>query len=129
MPDTSSFLGSLVNLFTQDPFLLASQFLIIFLAGLVLFLIFFTLRDILLRTHSFPYQFLCILLVAALPVVGFLLYIIIRPARSLAQRETDRQISDVWQQLCANETRLPVPIASSETIVPSSFVSPSPPAV
>lgn len=64
--------------------------------GIVLvFLIFFTTRDILLRTHSLLGQLLCILLVALLPGVGFLLYLIVRPARTILQRETDHMVREL----------------------------------
>jgi hypothetical protein len=56
-------------------------------ASILLFLLLFTLRDIILRTHSFWFQALCVLLVGALPVVGFLLYLLIRPPRTIKERE------------------------------------------
>lgn len=62
---------------------------LILFASIVLFLLFFALRDILLRTRSFWYQFFCIVLVTLLPVVGFLLYLLIRPARTIKQRELE----------------------------------------
>lgn len=61
-------------------------------AALLLFLLLYTLRDILLRTKSFPYQFFCVLLVGALPILGFLVYLLVRPARTLKQRETDAML-------------------------------------
>ncbi len=65
--------------------------LIVF-AIVVLFLLFFALRDILLRTRSFWYQFFCIVIVTLLPVVGFLIYLLIRPARTIKQRELESMI-------------------------------------
>ncbi len=97
MFDASTIFGSAALLIARNPLLVSTQLSILLLLSLVLFLLFYALRDILLRTRSLPYQFLCILLVAALPVAGFLLYLLIRPARTLAQRETDRKIGELWE--------------------------------
>ncbi|MDD3896946.1 MAG: hypothetical protein PHU04_03845 [Candidatus Peribacteraceae bacterium] len=71
----------------DDPMLRLLQGSMLLVGILVIFLVFFTTRDILLRTNSFLYMFVCILLVAAFPVAGFLLYLLIRPARTLRERE------------------------------------------
>jgi hypothetical protein len=55
----------------EDPTLRLLQFGMMLIGVIVIFLVFFTTRDILLRTHSFWYMFLSILIVALLPVVGF----------------------------------------------------------
>ncbi|MCB9808375.1 hypothetical protein H6770_03920 [Candidatus Peribacteria bacterium] len=73
----------------EDPALRILQGAMLFLGVVVIFLVFFTTRDILLRTHSFWYMFISILLVAALPVAGFLLYLLIRPARTIKERELE----------------------------------------
>jgi hypothetical protein len=65
---------------------------LILFAIIVLFLLFFALRDILLRTRSFWYQFFCIVIVTLLPIVGFLMYLLIRPARTVKQRELESMI-------------------------------------
>ncbi len=83
------------SFFTADPALRLLQAGIIAGAFFLLFLLFWTLRDILLRTRSFAYQFVCVLVVALLPVVGFLLYLLIRPARTLKQRETDAMLRQI----------------------------------
>jgi len=59
-------------------------------AFFLVYFLFFTMRDIFLRTHSSLYQIACILLVALLPVVGFLLYFLIRPARTMKEREMEQ---------------------------------------
>lgn len=64
-------------------------------AFLLLFLLLFTLRDILLRTHSFWFQALCVLLTGALPIAGFLVYLLIRPARTLRERELEEMVRDM----------------------------------
>jgi hypothetical protein len=73
----------------EDPTLRLLQFGMLFVGVIVIFLVFFTTRDILLRTHSFWYMFLSILIVALLPVVGFFLYLLIRPARTIKERELE----------------------------------------
>lgn len=71
------------------PNLDANQIMVFATAFILLYFLFFAMRDIFLRTDSTVYQILCILLVAALPVVGFLLYFLIRPARTVRQRAID----------------------------------------
>lgn len=71
----------------EDPMMRLLQGAMLLTGVLVIFLVFFTTRDILLRTHSFLYMFVCIVLVAALPVAGFFLYLLIRPARTIRERE------------------------------------------
>lgn len=79
----------------DDPMLRLLQGGLVLLGFLVVFLVFFTTRDILLRTQSFTYMFLSILLVAALPIVGFLLYVIVRPARTLKEREVEAMLREL----------------------------------
>ncbi len=79
----------------DDPMLRLLQGGLVLLGFLVIFLVFFTTRDILLRTQSFTYMFLSILLVAALPIVGFLLYVIVRPARTLKEREVEAMLREL----------------------------------
>lgn len=111
----SVLLGRLSQLILSDPFLLVTQVLIGLLCATVLFLLFYTLRDILLRTHALSYQFFCILLVAVFPIIGFLLYLLIRPARTVMQRETDRKTDALWQTLCAQTVTTPqTPIVSRD---------------
>lgn len=65
---------------------------VVAIAVILIYLLLFTLRDILLRTRSFWYQFFCVLLVGCLPVVGFFLYLLIRPARTVKQRELEMML-------------------------------------
>lgn len=91
-----SFLQSLISPFSsflsEDPSVATTQVGLMAMVVVVLFLLFYTLKDVLLRTHSFLYQCVCILLVAFLPFVGFLLYLLIRPARTVKQREMERML-------------------------------------
>ena len=79
----------------DDPMLRMVQFLMLAVGSLAIFLVFFATRDILLRTDSFLIMFLCILLVALLPGVGFLLYLLLRPPRTLKERELEALIQQL----------------------------------
>ena len=76
----------------DNPGLRALQGVLIFIAIVTLFFLFFTLRDVLLRTRSFWVQFLCIVLVAVLPIFGFLIYLLVRPARTIKEREVEAML-------------------------------------
>lgn len=79
----------------QDPALRILQGVMLLLGLIVIFLVFYTTRDILLRTHSFLYMFLSIVVVAGLPIVGFFLYILIRPARTIKERELEMMMVEL----------------------------------
>ncbi len=81
--------ASFTQFFLDNPVLRAQQTALVFIAVVVLFLLFYALRDILLRTRSFLYQFVCIVIVAVFPIVGFLLYLLIRPTRTIKERELE----------------------------------------
>ncbi|MDD4628348.1 MAG: PLD nuclease N-terminal domain-containing protein [Candidatus Peribacteraceae bacterium] len=85
-----SLLDPLLLFLSDDPVLRVLQVVLIMTGALVIFFVFYTTRDILRRTHSFLYMAFCIVIVAALPVFGFLLYLLIRPSRTLLERENDR---------------------------------------
>lgn len=110
MSSLSAILTSFTDFFLSNPTLRAAQGGLIVVAALLLFLLFFALRDILLRTRSFWYQFASIILVALLPGVGFLLYLLIRPARTIKQRELHSMIltlvaSDAPGQITVGEPK------------------------
>ncbi len=76
--------------FALFPALDANQIVVFTASFFLVYFLFFTMRDIFLRTHSSLYQILCILIVALLPVVGFLLYFLVRPARTIKERELEQ---------------------------------------
>jgi hypothetical protein len=82
-----------------DPMLRFMQGLFLLLGAIVVFLVFFTTRDILLRTRSFLFMLVCIVLVAILPVIGFLIYLLIRPARTLRERVLDEAVDEIRMHL------------------------------
>lgn len=64
-------------------------YVLITVGVLAVFLVLFTARDITLRSQSFVWQVLAIVLVALLPIVGFMIYILIRPSRTSKERELE----------------------------------------
>lgn len=91
----------------EDPALRLLQGGMLLVGVVVIFLVFFTTRDILLRTHSFWYMFLSIILVAALPVLGFFLYLLIRPSRTSKEREMEVLLSEVLVAVRQSQRRQP----------------------
>ncbi len=85
--------------FSADPSILLVQSFMASAAFIIIFLVLFATRDILLRTHSFPYQIFCILLVAALPLLGFLFYLLIRPSRTLCHLRLEYKLDRVLELL------------------------------
>ncbi|MBP7114227.1 MAG: hypothetical protein KBA40_02110 [Candidatus Peribacteraceae bacterium] len=96
LESTSAFLAS-------DPAVLAVQGLMAGSAFIVVFLVLFTTRDILFRTNSFLLQTFCILLTAVLPIIGFFIYLLIRPPRTIAERAMHRDIIALMSKLNAHK--------------------------
>lgn len=91
----------------EDPALRLLQIGMLLLGCIVIFLVFFATKDILLRTHSFWYMCICIILVALLPIVGFLLYILIRPPRTIKEREQEEVLVELLAATRSNSQRTP----------------------
>ena len=89
----------------DDPALRLLQCGMLLVGVVVIFLVFYTTRDILLRTHSFWYMFLSIVLVAVLPVVGFFLYLLIRPSRTNKEYEMEELLTDILVEVRRNQRR------------------------
>jgi len=87
-----TFLEPWLLFLADDPTLRFLQLGMILLGTVVIFLVFYTTRDILLRTNSFLYMFFSIVIVALLPIVGFFLYLLIRPARTMKERELEEML-------------------------------------
>jgi hypothetical protein len=84
MNSVLSFLQSVPGILSSVPLIPA---ILVSIGSVGVFLILYATRDILLRTNSFLYQFVCILLVALVPGLGFLLYLLIRPSRTVREKE------------------------------------------
>lgn len=82
-----------LSLFTEDPLFRSLQIGVVVLAILSVYLVFFVTRDIVIRTKSFLYQFVCIVL-SVVPIVGFLLYLLIRPASTVREREMEKMLRE-----------------------------------
>ncbi len=84
---------------SSNPSLFFLQLTMVVGAALLVFLVLFTTRDILLRSRSFVIQFLCILLVALVPGIGFLLYLLVRPARTNRERMLEELVMDLSDEV------------------------------
>lgn len=91
----SPVLESASSFLAADPAVLFMQLLTVGGATVIVFLVLFATRDVILRSHSFLFQTFCILLVAILPVFGFLIYLLIRPSRTIAERRMEHKISEI----------------------------------
>lgn len=94
-----SFFDPFLLFVSEDPLLRAMQAGFLLIGSVVIFLVFYATRDILLRTHSFWYMACCIVLVAMLPIVGFLLYLLIRPTRTIREREQEALVRSLAAKL------------------------------
>ncbi|TSC79405.1 MAG: hypothetical protein G01um101425_685 [Candidatus Peregrinibacteria bacterium Gr01-1014_25] len=95
MVDAASLLEQFVFTISSNPVVFWLQASIAFAGAAAVYLLFYTVRDILLRTRSLPYQLGCIALVAAVPVAGFFLYLLVRPARTVKERQLEKLLKDV----------------------------------
>lgn len=98
-PVLQQFLEPWLLILADDPVLRALQGGLLFLGVVVVFLVFYATRDILLRTRSFPAMLGSILLVAFLPFIGFFIYLLVRPARTIVERDRDRKIDEIFATL------------------------------
>ena len=88
----------ILSLLTDNPVIRTLQLTLLGAAVVAVYLVFFATRDILLRTRSFLYQIACILLVALLPLLGFFLYLLIRPATTIREREWERMLRKILKK-------------------------------
>ena len=109
-------LTTATEFFLEEPFLRLQQAGVLSLGALLVYLILYTTRDILLRSNSLLYMLFSILLVTAFPIVGFLLYLLLRPARTIAERELSMLVDELTYQL--EELQHPTPLFSSYDLEP-----------
>ena len=86
------------SLLTDNPAIRAMQLSLLGTAIVDIYLVFFATRDILLRTRSFLYQLGCILLVAIVPIAGFFLYLLIRPATTVRERGMEKMLKKILKK-------------------------------
>lgn len=89
---------AMFSLLSEDPATRMLQGGVILGSAVSVYLLFFATRDVLLRSSSLLVQLLCIVLVAALPIVGFFLYLLLRPASTLRVREMERLLRELVQR-------------------------------
>ena len=107
LTSVQSFLEPWLLLLSQDPTLRQLQLEMLVLGVIVIFLVFYVTRDVLHRTHSFPAMFLSILLTAGLPVIGFFLYMLLRPARTIAEKDDTEMLREIIVLLRERQQRTP----------------------
>lgn len=105
MENLSAFFASIydtaVLFLADDPALRFLQLAVVLFASLLIFLIFFVTRDVLQRTDSFFFMFLSIVLVAVLPIIGFFVYLLIRPSLTLHERAVEKKLIAIESELHA----------------------------
>ena len=83
-------LDALLGVLSDDPAARVFQLSVLGLGVLSVYLLFYTTRDVLIRSSSIPVQLFSIFLVALLPVVGFFFYLLFRPSQTIAEQEMMR---------------------------------------
>lgn len=78
---------SFSGLLAADPAAQLLQVTVLLIAPLLLFLLFWTLKDVMQRSRSFWVQSGSILLVTVIPFYGFLAYLLFRPTQTLKEKE------------------------------------------
>lgn len=92
-------LFSLESVLAKDPTALALQLGVLAVGALLLFFLFWTLKDALLRSRSLGFHMFSLLLVTALPFFGILVYLLVRPSRTLKERETERLLHAILKEV------------------------------
>lgn len=95
----------LTGLFSADPAMQALQAGLLSVAAVLIFLLFWTLKDALNRSKSFWFQLISIALVTLLPIFGFLVYLLIRPARTLHEKEMEKMLRAIHKELTAKHPK------------------------
>ncbi len=103
----SSFLTPFQGLFAGDPAVQLLQAVVLSVAAVLIFLLFWTLKDAILRSKSFWFQLLSIALVTLLPLFGWLAYLLIRPAQTLKEKEMERLLHAIHKELSARVAKKP----------------------
>lgn len=78
-----------LTVFAVDPMVQLMQIFMVLFGLIMVCIVFFTTRDVLLRSNSFLFMLFSILLVTIFPVGGLLIYLLIRPSRTVSQKNSD----------------------------------------
>ncbi len=89
---------SLDSFLSMDPAARMLQISLLVGATILLYLLFFTLKDVMQRSRSVVFQLSSLVIVAGLPGVGFLLYLLFRPSRTLAEKEMTKMLHTLLER-------------------------------
>lgn len=89
-----------------DPLIRSFQIGLGVFAALLVFLVFYATRDVLKRSGSLTFQLFSIVMVAALPVVGFLLYLLIRPTETQRTKQMEKNVEEILTLLTERKEKL-----------------------
>lgn len=95
MPIVQQMIDAVFLSFAENPVALSLQIALGVAGCVAVYLLTYTVRDVLLRTRSLPAQLACILLVGGLPIAGFFLYLLVRPARTVKERQMERMLKSI----------------------------------
>lgn len=101
------FVDSLLQSLSVNPTFVLTQVAMFSVAIFLVFLVLFTTRDVIVRSRSFLFQLFSIVLVAALPVVGFLVYILVRPSSTERERVLEANVQQIMEILQKSHKSLP----------------------
>lgn len=95
----ASFLSAASLIFSSDPTVFAMQVGAIVASAVVIYTVLWTTKDVIARSRSTLFQVSSILLSAALPVVGFFLYLLLRPTTTNAERALRKDMTEILVRL------------------------------
>lgn len=96
----TSFLPAAVRvMFSSDPTVFALQVGAVIASAAVIYTVLFVTRDVIIRSRSIVFQVFSILLTAALPLAGFLLYFLMRPSTTNAERALQKDVTEMLVRL------------------------------
>lgn len=73
--------------------------------AVLVYIIFYTTKDVFARSESFLFMFFALLLVTAIPLLGFALYILIRPSSRTLERKMYAKLQIIEEQLHSAERK------------------------
>lgn len=86
---------------SQNPVFTVQMLVLSAVALVLIFLIFYTTKDVFVRSDSFVFMLFSLLLVVLFPVVGFLLYLLIRPAQTKKERQLFAELRALHKEVTA----------------------------
>lgn len=93
------FLQPLLNLLATDPVIRSMQIGVLSGGIALVYIVFWVTKDSVNRSNSFLFILFSILLVACLPLFGFLAYLLLRPNRTLTEKQTLISLSELTAEI------------------------------